>query len=145
MNVRPVAKADHKEWLRMRAALWPDANVKQMRAEIVEFASDKRFAAFVLDRGDGELGGFAEISIRHYANGCKTRDVGFLEGWYVDPDLRKAGWGRKLVKAGETWARKQGCSEMGSDSHTWNRSSIAAHLRVGFREHSRTVNFVKSL
>jgi uncharacterized protein (TIGR02246 family) len=39
--------------------------------------------------------GFAEVSIRPYAEGCSTDRVGYLEGWFVRPEARRRGVGRQ--------------------------------------------------
>jgi aminoglycoside 6'-N-acetyltransferase I len=80
------------------------------------------------------LVGFADLSIRRYAEGCETDRVGFLEGWYVAPAARRRGIGRKLVAAAEDWARAQGCTEFASDAEADNRTSAEAHLALGFVE-----------
>ncbi|MBI4472434.1 MAG: GNAT family N-acetyltransferase, partial [Acidobacteria bacterium] len=85
------------------------------------------------DEAGGAVG-FIEISIRAYAEGCVTDRVAFIEGWYVEPALRRTGIGTALIRAAESWARAQGCSELGSDSEADNFLSAAAHRAVGFTE-----------
>ena len=89
--------------------------------------------------------GFAEISLRAWAEGCVSSPVGYLEGWYVKAEYRRTGVGRRLVAAGEEWARSQGCSEMASDTWLDNDVSHAAHLALGFTEASRVIHYRKSL
>jgi len=102
-------------------------------------------ATFVLERAAGGLGGFVEVSLRPFADGSVTAPVGFIEGWYVDEDLRRQGWGRRLVAAAEDWARQQGCVEIASDCAIANHTSHQSHLRLGYRHADRTINFAKSL
>jgi hypothetical protein len=71
--------------------------------------------------------------------------VGYVEGWYVDPDVRRQGIGRRLVEAAERWAAAQGCREMASDAHLGNTVSHAAHEALGFEESERLVHFRKRL
>jgi aminoglycoside 6'-N-acetyltransferase I len=71
--------------------------------------------------------------------------VGFIEGWFVDEDLRRGGVGGELVRAAESWARAQGCSEMASDCHLENEVSRLAHLALGYAEHGRVIQFCKRL
>jgi aminoglycoside 6'-N-acetyltransferase I len=76
--------------------------------------------------------GFAELSIRPYAEDCVTDRVAYLEGWYVVPEARGQGVGWALVAAAEQWALAQGCTEFGSDALIDNAVSAAAH-RPGLR------------
>jgi aminoglycoside 6'-N-acetyltransferase I len=101
---------------------------------------------FVHEReGGASLGGFIEISERTYAEGCETSPVAFIEGWYVDGDLRHQGVGGALVKAAEKWARRKGYTEMGSDLLLDNEISLKAHLALGYREVERLVAMAKKL
>lgn len=71
--------------------------------------------------------------------------VPYIEGWYVDEDLRGCGHGRRLVLAAEKWVVEQGFSELASDSDLENTDSIAAHKALGFDEVDRIVCFLKKL
>jgi aminoglycoside 6'-N-acetyltransferase I len=71
---------------------------------------------------------------------CFTSPVAFLEGWYVDADVRRRGVGRALVAAAEAWARERGCREFASDAHLDNPESRAAHRALGFEESVPVVN-----
>lgn len=152
MDVRPVEPSDQAEWARMRAALWPDADPDQLAQEVSQFLATPDpvplptlQAAFVCVREAGGLCGFVEVSIRPYAEGCETNRVGYVEGWYVDPDQRQLGIGRQLIAASEQWARSQGCTEMASDAELDNTLSQQAHQQLGYAEVERSVHFRKSL
>lgn len=93
----------------------------------------------------GRAVGFAELSIRPYAEGCTTDRVGFLEGWYVVPEARRQGIGASLVDVAERWAMEQGCSEFASDAESENVVSRAAHLALGFDEVTQIRCFRKEL
>jgi aminoglycoside 6'-N-acetyltransferase I len=114
--------------------------------DMAEFRShDGRQVAFVVDRENGLLGGFLETGTRKYADGCETTPVGYIEGWYVDPDLRRTGWGRALIEAAEDWARSCGYSEIASDCLLENEVSLKAHTSLGYEETERLIHFRKSL
>lgn len=100
---------------------------------------------FVIDRGDGRLGGYVEVGTRAYAEGCDSSPVAYVEAWYVDEDLRRQGWGRQLFAAVEAWARANGHTELASGSLLENTASIAAHKRLGFTEIERQVHFAKRI
>jgi aminoglycoside 6'-N-acetyltransferase I len=131
----------------MRLALWPDHGEVYHPREIAGFFSGtvKEPLAVLVAEEHGELVGFAELSIRTYAEGCDTDHVGFLEGWYVVPAARRRGVGRSLVTAAEDWARLQGCTEFASNALAENELSRVAHHALGFEEVEVIRCFRKSL
>ncbi|HEX4403597.1 MAG TPA: GNAT family N-acetyltransferase [Polyangia bacterium] len=141
----PLPKADDVEWLRLRVGLWPEQTRRELDRDRAIFAArSDRNVVFLARRADGRLGGFLEASLREYAEGCATSPVGFIEGWYVDADLRRAGVGRALVRAAEAWAKARGCVEMGSDTEAVNVRSQRAHAALGYGA-TRMVSFWKRL
>lgn len=143
--IRRVLAEDKSEWLRMRLALWSDNTAEEALAEMDEFLSDPSAPVFVAVRENGKLGGFLEGGLRKYAEGCDTSPVGYIEGWFVDEDLRGQGVGGALVQAMEAWAHEQGFTEIASDTWLDNETSIRAHLALGYEESERLVHFRKSL
>lgn len=144
--IRQAGADDPAEWLRMRRALWPETTPEEHEAEMAEIlAQPGDEVVFVVARAGGGLGGFLEVSLRRYAEGCTTRPVGYIEGWYVDPDLRRQGVGAQLVEAAEAWAVSKGCREMGSDTEIDNVVSRRAHLALGYEEVGPVIHFRKGL
>ena len=143
MLIRPVQPTDAAEWLRLRMALWPDSEPEKEAAEIAEFFAHPGVPlpflsiAFVCEREDGSLCGLAEGAIHSEAPGCTTDRIGYLEAWYVDPDVRHQGVGRVLAQALEDWARAQGCTEMASDTDPSYPLSPGAHASLGYVEVQR--------
>lgn len=145
-QVRPAESRDMDEWLRMRRTLWPDDSQSHYDEEMREILSNpQELITFVVERPTGGLGAFLEASLRRYADGCSSSPVGYIEGWYVDPDLRRLGVGRQLVQAAEDWALARGCQEMGSDCELDNQLSWEAHLALGYHEAERLIHFCKRL
>jgi aminoglycoside 6'-N-acetyltransferase I len=143
--VRRATGADKPEWLRMRRLLWPDYSAQGLAAEMDSILANPLEPVFVAERPDGSLGGFLEAGTRKYADGCETSPVGYIEGWFVDADLRGRGLGHALVTAAEGWARAQRLQEMGSDTELTNEGSIRAHLALGYRDAEHLVHFIKKL
>ena len=141
LHIRRVIPGDRSEWLRLRAALWPDENPEGHHEEMDEYLRQKEAVAFVAARPEGGLAGFVEATLRPHADACDTSPVGYVEGWYVDADVRRRGVGRRLVRTAERWARERGCTEMGSDCLLNNEVSLRAHLAIGYEERERLIHF----
>ena len=144
-EVRRATRIDSNAWLRMRKALWPDEEVVEDVERFFDGKLDMPLEVLVAVDGFGELIGFAELSIRRYAEGCVTDRVAFLEGWYVEEAHRRHGVGAALVAAAEAWARSQGCTEFGSDALLENEVSATAHRALGFEEVEQIRCFKKVL
>lgn len=143
LPIRPFRDSDMDECVRMSMALYPDGVAEDHRADF-DIAQQRPDAEiFVIERPNGSLGGFVEVGARAYADGCVTTPVGYIEAWYVDPDLRKRGYGRVLLEAAEEWARAQGYREMASDAYLENETSHRAHERSGYEVVDRVVQFRK--
>jgi aminoglycoside 6'-N-acetyltransferase I len=143
--IRGYRDGDHPGWLRMRQALWDDCTDDQQVREMGEILASETEAVFFAERHDGTLCGFLEVALRSRADGCESTPVGYIEGWYVDPDVRRQGVGRALVEAAESWARSKDCRQMASDAELWNEVSHRAHGALGYRETARLVFFKKDL
>ncbi|PYE56546.1 aminoglycoside 6'-N-acetyltransferase [Deinococcus yavapaiensis] len=140
--VRAATNEDVEGWLRLRLALWPHGEEAEFLDDIRRLLDDGR--AFVAEE-DERLVGFAEFSLRPYAEGCESSPVPYLEGWYVRPDARRRGYGRALVSAFESWAREHGFREVASDVLLENTESQQAHEALGFQEVERLVVYRKEL
>ena len=132
IHVRPAELSDKSEWLRMRQALWPNSEPHDVDRFFQGEAKEPELV--LVAELNGQLHGFAELSIRAYAEGCATDHVAYVEGLYVDPNFRKQGVSRTLIEAGETWALSRGCVEFASDAKLENELSARVHERLGFQE-----------
>lgn len=143
MTIRSLQTSDLPAYFPLRTALWPGSEA-DFELEVEQILSDPDLHSFVAEI-EGTLVGFIEVSLRAYAEGCNSSPVGYLEGWYVTPEHRKGGTGRRLVEAAEDWARAKGCTEMASDTEVHNTLSQQAHARLGYTEVERIVCFRKTL
>ena len=130
---------------RLRLELWPRITPAENQAEVEAGLAATDRAVFLAETPRGEPVGFAEVRLRPMAEGCSTQPVGYLEGCYVRPSARHRGVGRRLMEAGEEWARAQGCTEMASDTELGNVASEEAHQRLGYDIVARLVAFRKPL
>jgi aminoglycoside 6'-N-acetyltransferase I len=131
LRIRPAGPADAEVWATLRHELWPDESVSELAAEADAFfeAADPQPAQVLLaESPESDVIGFAELSLRPYAEGCSTSPVAFLEGWYVVPG-----------------SRRQGGREFASDTQIDNILSIAAHQALGFEDAGALRCFRKDL
>ena len=131
----------------MRAALWPDADADELKAEAVAHFTSPRLLerVFMCEDDGGAPIGMLELSLRSHADGCLSSPVPYVEGWYVVEGRRGIGVGRALMVAAETWSRANGYSELASDCLLTNDESYAAHRALGFEEIDRNITFRKAL
>jgi aminoglycoside 6'-N-acetyltransferase I len=134
-------------WLQMREALWPDATADEHRGYMaICLAQPERYLQLMIYDGKRRPIGFIEGSIRSdYVNGTESSPVGFVEGVYVVPSMRRQGVARLLFDAVADWAKARGCRELASDALLENETSQRAHKAMGFRETDRVVYFTKQL
>jgi aminoglycoside 6'-N-acetyltransferase I len=150
VHVRPAVPADLEMVAVMFHALWPEGTLSEHRAEAEAILSGTPpstlpLVVFVAE-ADGKVVGFIEVGLRSHADGCDGRQpVGFVEGWFVEPEHRGKGAGTALMRAAEDWARSKGCREMASDTWTDNEPSQRAHEALGFELVDRCVHFKKAL
>ncbi len=134
--------ADLTPYLIMRQRLWPECDLNQHKIEVDNiFSTPERMASFIATDDTNNQIGFAEVSIRHTVEGCSTLEVGYLEGWYIEPKYRQKGFGKQLVQTSIDWCREKGCKEFASDCELDNTISEAAHKRIGFKETLRQICF----
>jgi aminoglycoside 6'-N-acetyltransferase I len=144
--VRPVRPSDEPAWIELRHALYGDAR-EVHEGEVAAFLGGTfrwPWGALLALEQERPVG-LVELSIRPGAEGCSTTDVAYLEGWYVRPQARGRGVGRKLLRAAEAWGRARGCRELASDTTPDNETSQRVHLACGFEQVGRVVCFRKPL
>ena len=146
MKLRGATAADRTGWLRLRRTLWPDRSAVQHALEMDAIVqAPAEHCVIVVDRGDGRLGGFVEVSIRTHPEERAGGRVANLDGWYVEYELREQGWGRRLVAAAEAWAQGQGISELAGTADIHDEAAIAVYQKLGFRETGRLAHFRKAV
>ena len=101
-------------------------------------------AVWVAVRDNAAVCGFAKVSLsRASANGAGASAR--LTEWYVAPDFRGRGVGRRLLSAAEHWAASQGALQLMSELDCADTAGLRAYLRCGFAETHRTARLVKNL
>jgi aminoglycoside 6'-N-acetyltransferase I len=150
VKVRPALPSDLEAVTNLCVALWPDAPRVEHRDHAAAVLSGEPPSTlplvFFVAEFEGKVVGLVEVGLRSHADGCDTRfAVGFIEGWYVEPQYQRRAVGRALMRAAEEWARARGVREMASDTWIDGEPSQRAHEALGFEVVDRCVNFRKSL
>lgn len=145
-SIRKASAADRQDWAALRFRLWDSLPLAEHLLDIDRMLAEKlkRGGWIARDEGGAALG-FAEFSIRDYANGCEAQPVPFLEGIWIAPKARRRGVGRALLEAMTAEFRAQGFREICSDAGIRNRASHKAHAGWGFSETERVVYFRKPI
>ena len=144
VQIRELEERYFDAWHKMRKALYTGLDDEFDRKEmaLILHADDK--ACFLAFEGE-KVVGFVELALRNVVDGCLTNSVGYLEGIFVEPWVRRAGLGRQLVEFAAEWCKAMGCTEMATDSELANVDAQAFHERMGFKETFRTVGYRKDL
>lgn len=144
LTLRRAGTEDLPALAELALLLWPEHTREELEGELRDILAGES-ACFLLLAGEEPVG-FAQCQLRRdYVEGTSTSPVGYLEGIYVRPACRRQGWARKLLEAGQNWARSLGCREFASDCALDNTDSIAFHEKTGFAVANRIVCFQKKL
>lgn len=145
MIIEKVNKTNLDEVTNLAMKLWPDNVWSDLRTEFEKLLeSEKDIVYLAIDKG--MYVGFIHMSLRFdYVEGSNSSPVGYIEGIFVDENHRNKGVSKKLVKAGEEWSKSLGCTEIASDTELDNHGSQEFHKRIGFKEASRRVTFIKDI
>ncbi|MBZ5763759.1 GNAT family N-acetyltransferase [Rhizobium sp. VS19-DR104.2] len=143
--IRKMQRTDSDLWAAMRSRLWDRLSFEEHSADIERLWNGEKGNGYIAQTPDRTAVGFAEISIRDYANGCTAQPVPFLEGIWIDPNHRRNGIGRLLITNITDDLIVQGFHELCSDADVGNRRSHQAHKNWEFSETARVVYFRKPL
>ncbi len=84
---------------------------------------------FVLDE-NGHARAFLWVGlISTMVNPC----IGYVKNIYVDPDLRRKGWGRELLRLAENWSRERGATCIELDATVHNEEAVRLYQRAGYQ------------
>ncbi|MFC5630416.1 MULTISPECIES: GNAT family N-acetyltransferase [Streptococcus] len=136
--IKPVDSHSLSDWSALASTVW--------QTERLQLEKDFQIGSFpyeFLFWQNGRAVAFISLSIRKdYVEGAKTSPVAYLEGINVLSDYQRSGIAKELIDFARQWARNQGIRQLASNCELDNLTSQAFHSAVGFKEVSRTVNYV---
>lgn len=144
-SIRSMTASDAAAWAMMRQSLWPFTTPGENQREVAGMLAASDMWGFIATDEAGIAVGFAEVTLRRYANGCEQSPVPFLEGIWIAPAARRHGLGRDVMAHIADFFRAKSFTEICSDALLDNTVSHKAHREWGFEETERVVYFRKAL
>lgn len=145
MTIEEITQKNLYALTELMLSLWPDCSLKEEYANCQRILEAEQETCFLI-KNEAEYIAFIQLAVRkEYVEGANSAPVAFVEGIFVKDEYRKLGLGKQLLDYAETWGKKMGCSQMGSDAEISNQISIDFHKKSGFREMNRVVCFLKDL
>jgi aminoglycoside 6'-N-acetyltransferase I len=135
------------EWFPMRPSIEAAAAEVAGRFEIRQVtASEDCGVVLVAVRENGASCGFAQVSIRQNpAEKESSADLACLDGWYVEPEFRRQGIGRRLLESAERWAAARGIRELTASINLDKDRTIRTHRSLGFAEATSLGRLIKPI
>jgi len=109
--IRKAEPGDEKSLANLASKLW-ESSPEELTEEFEALLQDPKCALFLLYTEDAPIG-FAQCQLRQdYVEGTNSGPVGYLEGVYVEPWVRRKGNARRLISACEAWAKARGAGNL---------------------------------
>lgn len=145
ISIRPVEREEFDDWERLREAVYTGLSHEYHRKEMeLMFENSEMECLLAVTKAD-VVCGMCEVTLHNIVDGCLSSPVGYIEGIFVDPGFRNIGVARKLVENAETWCRRRGCTEIGTDAEIDDEDAQRFHEYMGFEETYRVVEYKKRL
>jgi aminoglycoside 6'-N-acetyltransferase I len=146
LRVMTLKRTQVDAWGRLRSRLWPARPPDQQRREMADLLADPEFnAVFVAIDRDRAAHAFIEASLRMSAEGCRSHPIGYIEGWYIEPEWRAPGVAGALLARAEAWAASQGCREMAMAVRADEVEARAVQQALGYEEVASLAHYRKEL
>jgi predicted N-acetyltransferase YhbS len=140
-TIRVARTSDAQVIAQLTAQLGYDVTASSVTQRLSRILS-RQDQYFLVAEVDGHLVGWLHAAISEYVESGAFVVIG---GLVVDRNHRRKGIGRALMKHGEEWAKKQGCSVV----RVWSSAArVASHQfyeRLGYRHIKTQYSFLKSV
>jgi aminoglycoside 6'-N-acetyltransferase I len=141
METRELQRDDVEAWVTLRRTLWPHADPDSLLADADQVLSSPDEICFLLIHPSLGAVGFIEGAVHP---GPET-PYAHVEAWYVAPEFRRQGYGRKLLDRLENWCLHRTICYLTSDTGPDYPISPRAHASCGFRVLTQQTIFIKEL
>lgn len=140
VSVRPAVPEDYKALARLnRESMGYDYPPEKTEEQLKKLLSDGKNGIFVAEAA-GEVVGYVHLTDYDllYADPMKN-----IMGIAVDPAFRRMGIGKKLLEAGEQWARESGAAGVRLVSGESRVGAHAFYRAQGYLGSKMQLNLVK--
>ncbi len=145
LKFRKATERDMPALVEMGKKLWPYEKGSDLRRVLKKTLLKKNDDVLIVLDAKKAIA-FATLSLRKdYVEGSNSSPVAYVEGIFVEPKYRKHGVGKQIVILAEEWGKSRGCSELGSDTESWNRGSQKFHESIGFKKAETIVHFIRKI
>jgi aminoglycoside 6'-N-acetyltransferase I len=141
MTFRTAEERDLEVWVKLRHSLWPYHSIEELEEDCKRILAAKDEVCFLMIEVSKGPVGFIEGKIYP----AKPDSYVHVEGWYVEAQYRRQGWGGRLVRTLEQWCVHQAIPRLTSDTNPDYPISPAAHAKSGFRTLAIFTIFCKEL
>lgn len=146
ITIFKLRRADDAKLMILARKLWPYVPARDLKTVFGNAHKRPAKATLIGARTDTALIGFIYATVRvDYVEGSDTSPVAYLEGIYVEPQHRKQGIAQEMLAELESWSRKKGLTELGSDAYATNKLSRRVHVRLGFKPQPLIAPFLKKI
>ena len=141
MWIREAEEADLEAWAALRHALSPDYPEKALLAGARTILASDDMTCLLLFSPEGSAVGFVQAEVYSGPNDPYCH----VEGWYVMPEFRGRGYGRRLIEMLEGWCVHRAICLLTSFTGPEYALSASAHLHAGFRKMCDFTIFMKEV
>jgi GNAT superfamily N-acetyltransferase len=134
VKIRRAKQVDAERIAELSGQLGYPTTKKQMASRLKRALRSKDGACFVADATEDGVIGWIHVSVTPLLEVQRRAEV---NGLVVDEKARSEGAGRKLLEAGEKWARRMRCTGMSVRSNVLRERAHGFYLREGY-EHYKT-------
>ena len=140
--IRPARAGDYEKMAVLAGQLGYPSTAAQIEARFAPMENSSMYALFVAEDAASDLVGWISTYLfRSMAMDCFAE----ISGLVVDENNRSRGVGKLLLKAGEDWARAQGCSRLSVRSNVSRERAHRFYARNGFEQVKTQVCLSKKL
>lgn len=130
MKMREANLTDFKEITRLSLQHGYEISEAAVQRHLEKLVSGSDHAVYVIEINDVEIAGWVHVHGRHLLDALPFAEIG---GLVVDENHRRKGYGEKLMRKSEEWARKNGYHEVRLRSGGQRKEAHEFYKSIGYK------------